>query len=253
MKEDLIINCNNEQVNLNIFYCHSDKIVDDVILFIHGFGGDRKSEIIKDIVFSLLQKNVAVVTFDLPCHGDNNYGISSFSVKNALNYIHTIETYLTTKFGIKNVHFFSTSYGAYLTLLHFKSTNNNNSKAIFRAPAILMPSIFESKILNYLGKTLSIFKEEGSTVLGFSKQMQVPYSYYEELMENNIASHAFKNKIYICQGDQDPVVELASVKDFAKNNSSNTTLEIFEGSNHSIKHFHEVPRIIEIVKEHFSL
>lgn len=253
MKEEIMINCNDEEVKLTIHYCGERGAAEQVILFVHGFGGDSKSSVIKDITQALQPKNIAVVTFDLPCHGENNYGMASFSVKNALGYIGTIEEHLLNMFHVKTINYFSNSYGAYLTLLHFKNTNNHVSKAILRAPAILMPKLFEHKILNFQGVTLSKFETNQVATLGYGKKMQVPYSFYTELKENDIFNYPFLNAIYICQGDQDPVIDLNDIKAFAAKNKKSVALEVFEGSNHSIKHPHEMPRLIEIVKTHFNI
>ena len=56
--------------------------VEKVIIACHGFGGDKESSAIELLAQKLIEKNIMVIAFDFPAHGESKENGKKFRVEN---------------------------------------------------------------------------------------------------------------------------------------------------------------------------
>ena len=96
-----------------------------------------------------------------------------------------------------------------------------------------------AKILKeVLKESFSKYKENGYTILGFERKMKIPYSFYEELLNNNI-NKIYNNieipKMYIVQGNKDEIAMIEDTIKFVENHKKQIKLNIIDNGDHRMK------------------
>ena len=197
---------NNIEIPVKIFL--PKNTVKKIIIACHGFGGDKESSTIKDLAEEMILKNIAVVSFDFPAHGESKLDGKELTIENCIDNINTVYRY-SKKFNAP-ISLFATSFGAYVNLINIARNNNEFQEIVLRSPAIEMAKILKEVLLK---ESFSKYKENGYTILGFERKMKIPYSFYEELLNNNI-NKIYDNieipKMHIIQGNKD---EVAMIED----------------------------------------
>ena len=220
--------------------------IKEVIIAIHGFGGDKDSSAIRLLAENMVRKNFLVICFDFPSHGDSEVEADKLTI----NDIEAIEQYTKDNFG-KNIkiNIFATSFGAYIALLKLFKYNTKYNKIVLRAPAIKMDEILKNTLLR---EPFEIFKRKRVTKLGFRRIMDVPYDFYEELKANKILKIYQNNqKIFIIQGTDDDVAPIKDTKELQALDNKNITLYEIKGADHRMKKNGELEEAINKAKEYF--
>ena len=217
--------------------------VKEVVIGVHGFAGDKESSVLIQLANKLIKQNIALVSFDLPCHGENDNS-KVLHLADCLDSVKTIFNYVKENFKNIPISVFATSFGGYLVLNHLSKHNENLHKLILRAPAIHIDKILVDTILpehNFsksdLVKTIN---------LGYSSQLLVDNKFVEDLEKNNLEhSKPTINFVYIIQGKKDDVVNPNNNKTFFEKYYSNQHKFIyFENADHRFKNPGELDKII---------
>ncbi len=214
---------------------------DDVtgfIVAVHGFGGDKESSAIKALAERMTAMGYAVIAFDFPGHGaskaDEYFCAANCRLDLANVYEHACELYPEAE--KKAV--FATSFGGYITLLSL-DTLPADVRIVLRAPAVDMRAIFE-KLLPF---PLDKFKRDGFAEMGYERKLNVPYSFYTELCENDISQKDMQREMLIIHGDRDDVVLPEYITRFCEFNPK-ARLEIIAGADHRFKGNGEIESVI---------
>lgn len=222
---------NNIEIPVKIFL--SQNTVKKIIIACHGFGGDKESSTITDLAEEIILKNIAVVSFDFPAHGESKLDGKELTIENCINNINTVYRY-SKKFNAP-ISLFATSFGAYVNLINIARNNNEFQKIVLRSPAIEMAKILKEVLLK---ESFSKYKENGYTILGFERKMKIPYSFYEELLNNNI-NKIYDDieipKIHIIQGNKDEIAMIEDTMKFVENNKNQIELNIIDNGDHRMK------------------
>ena len=224
--------------------------IKEIIIAVHGFGGDKDSSAIKLLAEKMVKDNFLVICFDFPSHGDSEVEADKLTIDNCMDDIETIEQYIKDKFGrdIK-INIIATSYGAYITLLKIIKKKTRYNKIVLRAPAIKMDEILKNTLLR---KPFQDFKRTRVTKLGFRRIMNIPYDFYEELKENKILEIYQNNqKMFIIQGTNDDVAPIEDTKELIALDKKNITLYEIKGADHRMKKNGELEEAINKAKEYF--
>ena len=221
----------------------------EIIRACHGFAGDKESSAIEALANEMMKNHVGVICFDFPGHGKSEVNADKLTIDNCIQDINGIEKFVIDTYGNIPVSIFATSFGAYITLINIARNNKKYKNIILRSPAIRMGEIYKNTLLR---ENLDEYKKRGYTKLGFEREMLVPYSFLEELEENDIFK-IFENKeiqnMYIIQGDQDDIAPIADTKEFIKEHKQNIKLFIIPGADHRMKGPGELEKAIEYSKE----
>lgn len=207
--------------------------IEKVIIACHGFGGDKESSTIKDLAEEMILKNIAVITFDFPAHGESKLDGKELAIENCIDNINTVYRY-SKKFNAP-ISLFATSFGAYINLINIARNNNEFQEIVLRSPAIEMAKILKEVLLK---ESFSKYKENGHTILGFERKMKIPYSFYEELLNNNI-NKIYDDieipKIHIIQGNKDEIAIIEDTIKFVENHKKQIELNIIDKGDHRMK------------------
>ena len=219
---------NNIEISVKIFL--PKNTVKKIIIACHGFGGDKESSTIKDLAEEMVLKNIAVITFDFPAHGESKLDGKELTIENCIYNINTVYRY-SKKFNAP-ISLFATSFGAYVNLINIARNNNEFQEIVLRSPAIEMAKILKEVLLK---ESFSKYKENGYTILGFERKMKIPYSFYEELLNNNI-NKIYDNieipKMHIIQGNKDEIAMIEDTSKFVENHKNQIELNIIDNGDH---------------------
>ena len=219
---------NNIEIPVKIFL--PKNTVKKIIIACHGFGGDKESSTIKDLAEEMVLKNIAVITFDFPAHGESKLDGKELTIENCIYNINTVYRY-SKKFNAP-ISLFATSFGAYINLINIARNNNEFQEIVLRSPAIEMAKILKEVLLK---ESFLKYKENGYTILGFERKMKIPYSFYEELLNNNI-NKIYDNieipKMHIIQGNKDEVAMIEDTIKFVENHKNQIELNIIDNGDH---------------------
>ena len=217
--------------------------VKEVVIGVHGFAGDKESSVLIQLANNLVQQNIALVSFDLPCHGENDNS-KVLRLTDCLESVETIFNYVKQNYANLPISVFATSFGGYLVLNHLSKHNENLHKLILRAPAIHIYKVLVEKILPEHNFTKSDLSK--TINLGYSSQLLVDNKFVDDL-ENNSLENAIptNNFIYVMQGKKDDVVNPEGNKTFFEKHYSNKHKFIyFENADHRFKNPGELDKII---------
>lgn len=237
MEKSLIIN------NLHSTLHLSDNKPQEIVVGIHGFSGDKESSVLIELAKHLNKNGVALITFDLPCHGENDNS-EPLKLQDCLDSIKNIFDYVKENFKNIPISTFATSFGGYLLLNHLSKYKENLNKVILRAPAVYMADVVENIILPF--NNLTTQDLEHSVNLGFEKQLIINKQFLNDLKVNDLEQQAkTKEYLYIIQGRKDDIVNPENNKLFFEKQYQNQHKFVwFENADHRFKKPGELERII---------
>lgn len=236
---------NGYNISATLFLPGSEKMK-AIIIACHGFGGDKESSAIYLLAEKLNKINIGVIAFDFPAHGKSEVTGERFTLSECIQNIKDIENYIKQEFGNIKIGIFSTSFGAYITLLKILQEDNFFA-VVLRAPAICMDEILINSILK---ETIEDYKNRGFTILGYEKSMEVYYSFYEELVDNKILEQFNqKRKMLIVQGTEDDMAPISDTIKFIDKNDD-AVLEKIIGADHRMKKEGELEKAINIAVDY---
>ena len=128
------INLKDNDIEIPVKIFLPKNTVKKIIIACHGFGGDKESSTIKDLAEEMILKNIAVVSFDFPAHGESKLDGKELTIENCINNINTLYRY-SKKFNAP-ISLFATSFGAYINLINIARNNNEFQEIVLRSPAI---------------------------------------------------------------------------------------------------------------------
>lgn len=224
------------------------KNIKEVVIGVHGFSGDKESSVLLALSKELIKKGVALLTFDLPCHG-NNDNSKPLNLDTCINSIGEAIKYTKNTFSKLPISIFATSFGGYLSLAHLSKHSEKINKIILRAPAIYMSKVLEENILPFNG--FSADKIENPINLGYEQSLYIDKYFINDLRKLNLEHlPPVNNFIYILQGKKDDIVNPKDNEIFFNSfYKTNHEFFYFENADHRFKHPGELEKIIEITLE----
>lgn len=186
----------------NIFYPSKLKEKNPVILFIHGWTGEK----IRSYQYcnSLIQLGYICFVFDMRGHGESEGDRNILTPKDFLNDVLAAYDYLTKlpEIDIHNINIAGASFGSYLGLL--LSTKRNIKRMALRVPA------------DYPNEAFNIPKSKNS---GSNNMNLVSWRAKPKKANETFALHAmskFKNEILIIESEKDESVPHDSIQNYIK-------------------------------------
>lgn len=131
MKSDLIIENGERPISATLFY---GARTERAVIALHGFTSNRKSETVTNIAQVATADNAAVLSFDMPEHGDRRAQKGTLTVKNVLeDYIEVIK-YVKEEVSDR-ISLFGSSMGGYFSLLAARF-EPNIEQILLKSPAL---------------------------------------------------------------------------------------------------------------------
>ena len=215
---------------------------DSVVIMVHGFTSSKECPTGQLLLRRMPEAGIGVVLYDQPGHGEEEAKEEPFRIENCMDSLAAVEKYVRTNWPEKEVFYFASSYGAYLTGLYLGRREHSGTRLLMRSGAVIMPWLF----LGAPGSdpdpaTLKELDEKGYLMLGMpgTKQIKVPRGMFEDMMlpENDLfgnfgESDHGNTRVAMVHGEKDQVVPVQFARQFAE--KYHLPITVFEGQGHSL-------------------
>ncbi len=219
-----------------------------IVLYLHGFAGHKDNGAARKFAERVLHKykGIAVVTFDLPCHGDDVK--KTLILKDCMTYMNLVIQYLKETYESPELYAYATSFGGYLVLKYLKDFGNPFVRIALRNPAVNMYELLTETIMKE--DDMEIIRKGKEVPVGFDRKINVSGKFLEDLAASDIRKENFIDEcedILIIHGTKDEIVPFEASSAFADDN----IIEFIavEGADHRFQN----PKLMETaVKEVIS-
>lgn len=224
-----------------------DERVEHIIIGVHGFAGDKDSSMLEKLALACSENAAALICFDFPAHGDSPVNEEMLTVENCKMDLYAVIDHAAEKYPNARKSIFATSYGGYIALL--SAERLSDFSFVLRAPAVTMPKLLLETVLRTSEEN---FRKSRVIRCGFQRLLNLPYSFYEELMrQDSVCSRQLSSAIVI-HGDRDDIVPLGDVEEFIRS-QTNTELRIIHGADHRFKNRGEIEKVIEYTRDFLKI
>lgn len=212
------INAPGHNVRCKVYY-KERAVADNAVIFCTGFAGhkdNRAAEVFAEKALSK-QKNLIVVVFNWPAHGDDVK--KKLDLKDCDTYLDLVISDAKTRFGVQKLYSYTTSFGGYLVLKYISEHGNPFQKIAIRCPGVDMYDVLTRTIIR--NDELDRIMKGKDVLVGFDRKIVVSCSLLDELKTNDIRQRDFlewADSILILHGTADEVVPFDSSKAFAEDN-----------------------------------
>lgn len=188
-------------------------------MFVHGFAGHKDNGAAEKFAERILSKfkGIAVLTFNLPCHGDDVK--KKMILQDCMDYFQILTDYIRTDFHPDEIYTYATSFGGYLVLKYIAEYGNPFVKIALRCPAVNMAEVLTNSIMK---KDEFENLNKGKTVqVGFDRKIDINRQFLKDLESSDIQQldyTPFADNIIIMHGTADEIVPFDASERFADNN-----------------------------------
>ena len=212
------INERGHNVRCKLYY-RDLKSIGRAVVFCHGFGGHKDNGAAEKFAERMLSKykDVAMVTFNWPSHGDDVK--KKICLADCDAYLALVLEYVRGKLGAEEVYGYATSFGGYLMLKYIADHGNPFRKAAMRCPAVNMYDVLTTAIMT--ADDMDKLKKGKEAAVGFDRKIMVGMPFLEELRSCDVQVMDFlpvADDLLILHGTADEIVPFAAGKAFAERN-----------------------------------
>ena len=200
-------------------YCSSVDAVKRVVIFGHGFGGHKDNRAAEKFAAKIISKHkdLGVITFNWPCHGDD--ARKNLLLSECDMYLTYVIEYAKKRFQTEDIYAYATSFGGYLFLKYIAEHSNPFRKIALRCPAIKMYQSITNRIMTKDDRDKIL---KGKPVLvGFDRKIKISKQFLEDLEASDITQNDymdFADDILILHGTKDEVISFDDSAEFADQN-----------------------------------
>lgn len=200
-------------------YLNEKGAPEKAVIFCTGFAGHKDNKAAENFAEKLLSKhkNMIVVVFDWPAHGDD--------VKKKLDladcdaYLRLVMRGVKDKYGVTDLYCYTTSFGAYIVLKYISEHGNPFRKIALRCPAVDMYDVLTRTVIQNDAFDKLIAGRDAQ--IGFDRKVTVTRHLLDALQANDIRRRDYldyADDLLILQGTADELVPFESAKSFAEDN-----------------------------------
>ena len=195
----------------------------DVIIMVHGFGSQKDCATAQMLFRRMPPAGFAVITYDQPAHGTGEALEEPLLIENCLSSLHTVDEFAAKQFPSARIHYFASSFGAYITVLFLCGYSHKGHKAFLRSAAVNMPMLMLGKPGSVIDPAyLKEFAEKGYVLSDAGPSpVRIPFGFLKGLAENDLAGK-YRGRIYddvryeMVHGEKDSTIELCYAQAFAE-------------------------------------
>ena len=212
------INTPGHNVRCKTYYVNK-AVANNAVIFCTGFAGhkdNRAAEIFAEKALSK-HKNLIVVVFNWPAHGDDVK--KKLDLIDCDSYLELVISDVKTRFGAQKLYSYTTSFGGYLVLKYISDHGNPFQKIAIRCPAVDMYDVLSRTIMK--NNEFDRIMKGKDIPVGFDRKIIVSRSLLDTLKANDIRQRDYlewADSILIIHGTSDEVVPFDSSKEFADDN-----------------------------------
>lgn len=251
MEKYFSVNQNGVSIHAKI-YCEEMRGVKDVVLFGHGFGGNKDNRAAERLAARLLKRNkqTALIIFDWPCHGDDASPQLRLAVCDG--YLSAMLDYIRTRFRTDSICGSATSFGGYLFLKYIYEHGNPFQKVALRCPAVNMYTALTTRILT--AEELETLSKNKPVSAGFERKIRLTRDYLDDLRDTDITTWDFSpyaQDITIIHGDKDEIIDHDADWLFAEENG--IAFHTVEGADHRFTDPIKMDLAIKLIAESLGM
>lgn len=207
----------SSSIRCKLYYDQEPRAITRMVVFVHGFGGHKDNGAAEKFAQRVLSKykRTGIVTFDLPCHGEDVK--KKLTLHDCIAYLAHVVAYLQENYPCEALYAYATSFGAYLTLQYLAENGNPFRKIALRCPAVNMYQILTEKILTT--QELALLEKGKSVAVGFDRKVPVTREFLSDLQAQDIQALDFldfSEDMCIIQGTADEIVSCETVWNFSQ-------------------------------------
>ena len=200
-------------------YCSSVSAVKRAVIFGHGFGGHKDNRAAEKFAAKIISKHkdIGVVTFNWPCHGDD--ARKNLLLSECDTYLALVIGYVKKWFGTDELYGYATSFGGYLFLKYIAEHGNPFRKIALRCPSINMYTTFTNRILSK--DDLDKIQKGKPVLAGFDRKVRISRQFLEYLASFDISKTDYMDHaddLLILHGTKDEVIPFEDSAAFADQN-----------------------------------
>lgn len=113
------------------------------VIIVHGLGASKKAVSTEYYRRYFNSRGLAVIAYDQPGHGESE---EPMGVDRSLESLKAVELFAKEKFPGREICYFGSSYGAYITGLYVRKCEHLGYKAFMRSGAMIFPEMILSKV-----------------------------------------------------------------------------------------------------------
>ncbi len=157
-------------------YTQDDRKVENMVIFGHGLAGHKDNKAAERLAEKLISKNkgFALITFDLPCHGDDVK--KKLTLEDCITYYDIVINGSKEMFGAKKLYINATSFGGFLVLKYISEKDNPFEKIVLRSPAVNMFKVVTSSLVTEeIREKLNKGKD---AMIGFDRKVTINQQFF---------------------------------------------------------------------------
>ncbi|MBQ3393201.1 MAG: alpha/beta fold hydrolase [Lachnospiraceae bacterium] len=213
---------------------------DMVVIAIHGFTSSKESPTVRLLLKRLPEAGIGVVGIDLPAHGAEESREEELRIEGCKDSVAAAEAYIEREYPGKEIAYFASSFGAYITGLYISSRPHRGRKAFFRSAAVNMPTLFiKSDPDQHDLELLAELEEKGyiQPSLDLGSPVKVTKAMFDDLARNDLfekfdPERYGHHKFAMAHGEKDAVINPAAAARFAER--FGIPITFFAGQGHSL-------------------
>lgn len=189
------------------------------VIFGHGFAGHKDNKAAERFAEKALSKHkdLVVITFNWPCHGDDVK--KKLILEDCSTYLELVIAHIRKQYGIEDFYAYATSFGGYMMLKYISERGNPFRKIALRCPAIHMYGTLSKNLMK--SDDFDKLAKGKPVQVGFDRKIAMNAQFLNDLQEADIRQRDFLDyaeDILILHGTKDEVVPLEDSQVFADNN-----------------------------------
>lgn len=223
------------------------------VIITHGFGSSKESATAQMMLHDLSVAGLGAIAYDLPAHGKGDALGTDLTIENCIASLAAVRSYIMQRFDSPRIFYFSSSFGAYLTMLGFSKNRISGDKAFLRSAAVNMPELF---IKDTVPEMISILQEQGYYTIEEAgpAPVRITKQFFEELKAGDLFEAADNISfdeldVQMVHGEKDEVIDPEAAKRFADEND--IPLAIFQGEDHTLSTYPGTPGVVSHMAVNF--
>lgn len=213
------------------------------VIITHGFGSSKESQTAQMMLKDLSEKGFGAIAYDLPAHGTGQALDTPLTLKNCMASLSSVESYIAERFLFPRIYYFSSSFGAYITLTSLAKSKHLGDKAFLRSTAVNMPELFTKDPDPAIIKEL---ETNGSYLLDKAgpAPVKITKQFFDDLAANDLFAAASQIpfddvEVMMVHGEKDMVIDPDAAVRFSREN--NVPLTMFSGEDHTLSTYPDSP------------
>ena len=247
MEKEFMLNKGDLAIPVKV--TESDFEIRRVVLGVHGIGGSAMDDIQTSLAEEMEFFSSVVYRFDFPAHGESPLDDRYFTLKNCREALMAVANHAKESYPeVEDLCIFATGFGAYVTLTCLEDMLDLPGKLrlVVQTPSVRM----HETLLAIKKISKATLRAMGRIRFNATRPFDVTYEFYKEL-EDNLALMTYPIPMLILMGEQDSVIRIEDIQNFARINDQ-SKLVIIPGATHRFLEEGAWDMVLDLTRDWFE-